>query len=167
MHVTQNLPNLEKCPPFLQFLSKLSDFLFVKDLSNRLLFFWSLASGSIIFWLGCDDWKMDELFQHPLGPISLLNFPKISFHQKKFEKFWWKLKEYTPYPYPMYCRSLSSPPPACFRVKESVRIFLLFTFFLCFCICMHSIIHGLWLIKEIRCTYTTICITKHLPYFLI
>ena len=37
MHVTQNWPNLEKRPPFLQFSSKLSDFFLVKDLINRLL----------------------------------------------------------------------------------------------------------------------------------
>ena len=36
---------------------------------------------------------MDDLFQRLLGPISIiLNFPK------KIEKFWWKLKEYKPYP---------------------------------------------------------------------
>ena len=38
MHVTQNWPNLEKRPPFLQFSSKLSEFFLVKDLTNRLLF---------------------------------------------------------------------------------------------------------------------------------
>jgi hypothetical protein len=28
--------------------------------------------------LGCDAWKMDALFQRPLGPISIiLNFPKF------------------------------------------------------------------------------------------
>jgi hypothetical protein len=36
--VAQNWPNLEKRPTFLQFLSKLSDFFFVKDLTYRLLF---------------------------------------------------------------------------------------------------------------------------------
>ena len=38
VHVAQNWPNLEKRPPFLQFSSKLSDFFFVKDLTNRVLF---------------------------------------------------------------------------------------------------------------------------------
>ena len=45
----------------------------------QILFFflWWLAFESILFWLGCDDWKMDDLFQRPLGPTSSnLNFPK-------------------------------------------------------------------------------------------
>jgi hypothetical protein len=40
--LTENWPNLEKCPPFLQFLAKLSDFSLVKDLTNRVLLFTKL-----------------------------------------------------------------------------------------------------------------------------
>ena len=78
MHVTQNLPNLEKRPPFLQFLSKLSEFFFgERSCKSSSFSFCSLAFESIFFWLGCDDWKMDDLFQRPLGPTSsILNFPK-------------------------------------------------------------------------------------------
>ena len=73
-------------------------------------FFWSLAFGSIFFWLGCDAWKMDDLFQRPLWPIFIiLNFSKKNLVKadikqlspKKIEKFWWKLKEYKPYLYPV------------------------------------------------------------------
>ena len=83
-------------------------FFWWKILQIVFFFFFSLAFESIFFCLGCDDWKMDNLFQRPLGPtFSILNFPKNfwwklksnSFHQKKIEKFWWKLKEYKPYPY--------------------------------------------------------------------
>ena len=35
-------------------------------------FFCPLAFESILFWLGCDDWKMDDLFQCPLGPTSII-----------------------------------------------------------------------------------------------
>ena len=43
-----------------------------------------------------------------LGPISIiLNF------SKQIEKFWWKLKEYKPYPYPVS----TFAPPASFRVN--------------------------------------------------
>ena len=51
MHVTQNWPNLEKRPPFLQFSSKLSEFFLVKDLSNQVLF---LLIVSFWIWLGYD-----------------------------------------------------------------------------------------------------------------
>ena len=60
---------------------------------------------------------MDDLFQRPLGPISIiLNFPKNflvkadikQLSPKKIEKFWSKLKEYTPYLHPM-------GPPGIFR----------------------------------------------------
>ena len=47
---------------------------------------------------------MNDLFQRPLGPtFRILNFPKKILvkakikESKKIEKFWWKLKEYTPY----------------------------------------------------------------------
>jgi hypothetical protein len=36
--VSQNWTNLEKRPPFPQFLSELSEFFLVKDLTNRVLF---------------------------------------------------------------------------------------------------------------------------------
>ena len=40
-------------------------------------FLCSLAFGCILFLLGCDIWKMEDLFQRPLGPISIiLNFSK-------------------------------------------------------------------------------------------
>ena len=47
-------------------------------------FFYKIKSlESTLFWLGCDVLKMDDLFQRPLWPISIiLNFSKI---------FWWKL----------------------------------------------------------------------------
>ena len=106
MHVTQNLPNLEKCPPFLQFSSKLSEFFFWWKIWQIVFFFFcSLAFESILFWLGCDDWKMDDLFQRPLGPTSsILNFPKANeqrkkkticeiFHQKKIQKVLMKIEE--------------------------------------------------------------------------
>ena len=46
---------------------------------SQIVFFFlcSLAFGCILFLLGCDIWKMDDLFQRPLGPISIiLNFSK-------------------------------------------------------------------------------------------
>ena len=107
VHVAQNWPNLEKRPPFLQFSSKLSDFFLVKDLTNYLLVPLIASFWKHTFLLGCDVWKMDALFLRPLGPISIiLNFPKKylvkadikQLSPKKFEKFWWKLKEYKPYP---------------------------------------------------------------------
>ena len=77
MHVVQNWPNLEKHRPFLQFSSKLSDFFWWKIWQIVFFFLCSLAFGSILFWLGYDAWKMDDLFQRPLGPISIiLNFSK-------------------------------------------------------------------------------------------
>jgi hypothetical protein len=41
-------------------------------------FFYKLkAFEMILFWLGCDVWKMDDLFQRPLGSLSIiLNFSK-------------------------------------------------------------------------------------------
>ena len=78
MCVLQNWTNLEKHSPISQFSSKLSDF-FLKDLTNWVLFYKLKALKSIFFWLGWDD-----LFQRPLGPISIiLNFLK-KFLQKLF-----------------------------------------------------------------------------------
>ena len=99
-------------PPFPQFSSKISELFLVKDLTNGFLFcFFKLkAMESILFWLGCDVWKMDDLFQRLLGSISIiLNFSKKNLVKtdikqlspKKIEKFWWKLKEYKPYLYPV------------------------------------------------------------------
>ena len=78
MHVKQNWPNLEKRPPFLQFSSKLSEFFFWWKISQIVSFlFCSLAYGSMLFLLGCDAWKMEDLFQRPLVPISMIpNFSK-------------------------------------------------------------------------------------------
>ena len=103
MHVMQNWSNLEKRPPFLQFSSKFSEsFFLVKDLTNCRFFLCSLAFGSILFLLGCCVWNMNDLFQRPLGPISIiLNFSKKFGESrnhapfiKKIEKFWWKFKDY-------------------------------------------------------------------------
>ena len=94
----------------------------------QIVFFFlcSLAFGCILFWLECDVWKIDDLFQRPLGPISIiLNFskkilvkaeiPQLS--SKKNEKFWWKLKEYKRYLHPM-----GGFPPGFFRVKCGLRL---------------------------------------------
>ena len=68
---------------------------------------------------------MDDLFQHPLEPISvILNFPKeilvkadidSPWHQtaltKKKIEFWWKLKEYKLYLHQM---GRIRPPPRMF-----------------------------------------------------
>ena len=120
MCVSQNWPNLEKRPPFLHFLSKLSDFFF-GERSKKSSFFYQKPKvfEGILFLLGCNVWKMDEW---PLSapPRAYFCYPKFlkknfgnSWHQtaftkKKFGKFWWKLKEYTPYPKPV---GTFSPPP--------------------------------------------------------
>ena len=110
MCVLQNWPNLEKCPPFFQFYQNILNIFLVKDLTNRVFFHKLKAFASILFWLGCDVWKMDDLFQRLLGSISIiLNFSKKNLVKtdikqlspKKIEKFWWKLKEYKPYLYPV------------------------------------------------------------------
>ena len=60
-----------------------------------------------IFWLACVVRKMDDHFQRPLWHIfiilsilaTILEYEDwCQLSQKKFEKFWWKLKEYKPYP---------------------------------------------------------------------
>ena len=67
-----------------------------------------ITFGSMFFWLGCVLGKMDDHFQCPLWPISIIltklatmleNYNWCQLSPKKFEKFWWKLKEYKPYPY--------------------------------------------------------------------
>ena len=65
------------------FHQKFMNFFLVKDLTNRLLLllfvsFWEHTLG------GCDTWKMDDLFQRPLAPISII--PKFS--KKKFGESW-------------------------------------------------------------------------------
>ena len=67
MCVLQNWTNPEKRSLFPQFSSKLSKIFVGERYSTDL--------ESIIFWIECDVWKMDDLFQCPLGPISvILNF---------------------------------------------------------------------------------------------
>ena len=106
---------------FPQFSSKLSEFFFlVKDLTNLLF------SQDQIFedhtCLGCDVWKMDDLFQQPyfyhpkLLKKRLVKADIKQLSPKKIEEFWWKLKEYKPYPYSVGHFGLP-PPPASFRVK--------------------------------------------------
>ena len=53
---------------------------------KRSFFFHKIkALESILFWLGCNVWKMDDLFQRPLWPISIIwwKLTTNSFHQKK------------------------------------------------------------------------------------
>ena len=71
MHVTQNWTNLVFRPPVLQLSSKLSDFFFFWWKISQIVFFFlcSLAFGCILFLLRCDIWKMDDLFQRPLGTV--------------------------------------------------------------------------------------------------
>ena len=59
------------------FIKTFLNFFFVKDLTNRVFFSKLKAFNGIRFWLGCDVWKMNDLFQRPLGLISIiLNFSK-------------------------------------------------------------------------------------------
>ena len=111
MCLLQNWSNFEKCQPFLQFLSKLSDFFWGGKIWQIKFIFHKLKDfESILFLLGCDVWKINDLFQRPLWPISIiLNFSKIfvvkadikQLASKKIEKFQWKLKEYKQYLHPM------------------------------------------------------------------
>jgi hypothetical protein len=76
--VAQNWPNLEKRPLFLQFYQNFLNFLFCWKIW-QIGFFCHLiiAFKGIFFWLGCDAWKMDDQFQRPLWPISIIiNFSK-------------------------------------------------------------------------------------------
>ena len=94
--------NLEKHPPFRQFSSKISEFFWWKIM----LFLQLIRTfASIYFWLGCIVQKMDDHFQRPLWPICsklttiLENDDCCQLSPKqKFQKFWWKLKEYKTYP---------------------------------------------------------------------
>ena len=108
MHVAQNWPNLEKRPRFLQFLSKLSGGFLVKDLTNLLF------TLNVSFWEQTFLAKMQRLknaWTLSAPPRAyFLNFPKKKLvkadikqlsPKEKSEKFWWKLKEYKPYPYSM------------------------------------------------------------------
>ena len=118
MCVSQKWPNLEKRPPFPQFSSKLSEFFFVKDLTNQGFFYKLKAFKGILFWLGGEVWKMDDLFQRP--PRAYFYQPQLLkkkfgeschltvFTKKCFEKFWWNFQAYKPYPYPV---GHFGPPP--------------------------------------------------------
>ena len=114
MHVTQNWPNLEKRPPSLQFSSKVSDFFFVKDLTNRLLLLLFVSFWEHTFfarmWRLKNGWPLSApssaYFYHPqfLKKKFGESWNHTAFIKKKFEKFWWKLKEYKQYLQPMGCR---------------------------------------------------------------
>ena len=82
--MTQNWPNLEKRPPFLQFSSKLSDFFLVKDLTNCLLF-----PMFISFWEHTFLARMRSL----KNGWPLLALPRAYFSHPLLLKifFWWKL----------------------------------------------------------------------------
>ena len=59
----------------------------VKDLTNRPFFPLFVSFWEHTFLLGCNVWKMDDLFQRPLGPNNFnLNFSK---------KCWWKLTSHS------------------------------------------------------------------------
>ena len=70
--VLQNWPNLEKHLPFPQFSSKVFDFFGERSDKSDSFLYKFRAFKSILFWLECDIWKMDDLFQRPLGPISII-----------------------------------------------------------------------------------------------
>ena len=71
----KNQLNLQKHPPFYQFISKLFGF-FVKDLTNH-FFILIISFECIQFWLECNVQKMDEYFQRPLGLI-FINLSKLA-----------------------------------------------------------------------------------------
>ena len=72
------LLNLEKHTPFYQFLSKLSEFFLVKDLTNWVLLWPDL--GSNFFLLGCIVWQMNDSFQCPLEKVySLTLVPPMDY----------------------------------------------------------------------------------------
>ena len=92
MCVLQNWPNSEKPHPFFQFSSKLLDCFWLKDLTNHLLFPVIVSFVSILFLLGYVNWKMDALFQSPLGPISIiLNFSKKNLWKLTPNKNFWEV----------------------------------------------------------------------------
>ena len=135
MHVAQKWPNLEKHPPFLQFLWKLSEFFWWKILQIVFFFLCSLAYGSILFLLWFKVWKMDDLIQRPLeATFSILNFPQKNLvragikqlSSKKIEKFWWKLNEHKPYLSPrtkayQNCSNFFCPSAPAFFCHESLQ----------------------------------------------
>ena len=62
---------------FFNFHQNFLNFFLVKDLTNRLLLSLFVSFWEHTFLLGCDAWKMDDHFQRPLAPISMIpNFSK-------------------------------------------------------------------------------------------
>ena len=70
VHVTQNWPNLEKRPPFLQFLTKISEIILVKDLTNQVLFSFELWEH--IFFARMHGPKHGRPLSAPLWPIFII-----------------------------------------------------------------------------------------------
>jgi hypothetical protein len=78
MHVAQNWPNLEKHPPFLQFSSNISKFLFlVKDLTNRLLFLLIVSFWEHAFFAKMQRLKNGCPLSAPPGPRAYFYHPQL------------------------------------------------------------------------------------------
>ena len=111
---------------FVNFYQNFLNFFWWKIWLIRLFFHLIITFGSIFFWLGCIVRKMDDHYG-----LFLLSFSKLAImlenddwyqlSPKKIVKFWWKLKEYKPYPYP--AETFAPPPHASFRVNNNYNSF--------------------------------------------
>ena len=100
------------------FIKTLWFFFLVKDLTNRVLFtqaqsFWEHTFLARMRRLK-NGWPLSAppraYFYHPqlLKKFFGKSWNQTAFTKKEFQKFWWKLKEYKPYPYPA---GTFGPPP--------------------------------------------------------
>ena len=96
----------------------------VKDLTNRILFSSDHSFWEHIFWARM--WCLKNGWPLSVPPMAYFYHPQhignnvrkwrlmSAFTKKRFEKFWWKLKEHKPCPYSM---GRIPPPSAYFRVN--------------------------------------------------